>query len=263
MQLKPIRGGYIFEQPKYGNLKDVYEVFNLWEKFMCIVLEQNHRQGEDREYADMLGRIRFKEVHESLSDEDLALLNSRCLQPDDEESTLQIFCKNATVNIVNNKRLNLVESNLYTIEALHIPSTRNVSIKPGGTIEETAFLQTLRLKVGARIMLIHNVNTLDGLTNGSQGRVMEVLSKNERVRYILIKFDSPNIGHEQRRKFSRLPSLARCSDLTPVERFSFSYTLGDVRKDHAARATLMQFPLKLSWAYTSHKVRLYREIILI
>ena len=257
MQLKPIRGDYIFEQPKYGNLKDVYEVFNLWEKFMCIVLEQNHRQGEDREYADLLGRIRFKELDELLSDEDLALLKSRCLRPVDEETTLQIFCKNATVNLVNEKRLNLLGSKLYTIEALHIPPNRNVTIKPGGTIEETAFLQTLRLKVGARIMLIHNVNTLDGLTNGAQGRVMDILAKNERVRYILVKFDSPHIGHAQRRKFKCLPSITRCSDLTPIERFSFSYTLGDIRKDHAARATLLQFPIKLSWACTSHKVRVF------
>ena len=72
MQLKPIRGDYIFEQPKHGNLKDVFKVFNLWEKFMCVVLEQNHRQGEDREYADLLRRIRFKELDELLSDEDLS-----------------------------------------------------------------------------------------------------------------------------------------------------------------------------------------------
>ena len=101
------------------------------------------------------------------------------------------------------------------------------------------------------------VNTLDGLTNGAQGRVMEILAKNERVRFILIKFDSPNVGMDQRRKFRCLPSVARRSDLTPIERFSFSYTLGDVRKDHAARAILMQFPLKLSWACTSHKVRAF------
>ena len=255
MQLKPIRGDYIFEQPKYGQLKDVYEVFNLWEQFKCIVLEQNHRQGEDRIYAELLGRIRFKELEESLSEEDLALLKSRCIQPENEETTLQIFCKNKTVNLVNEVRLNQIHSRLYTIEAKHIPSNRNVTVKSAGTIEETAFLQTLNLKVGARVMLIHNINTMDGLTNGAQGMVAEILAKDNRVRYILVKFDNPNIGNEQRRKFNRLPSVTRNPGLTPIERFSFSYTLGDVRKDHGARATLLQFPLKLSWACTSHKVR--------
>jgi hypothetical protein len=256
MQLKPIRGDYIFEQPKYGMLRDVHEVFNLWEQFQCIVLEMNHRQGEDKEYADLLGRIRFREQHEALSEDDLALLMSRCMKPTNEETTIHILGKNASVNEVNEKRLHLLKSKLYTIEAKHIPSTRNVTIKASGTIEETAFLQTLHLKVGARIMLIHNINTMDGLTNGAQGKVMEILAKDDRVRYILIKFDNPNIGNEQRRKFSRLPSIASHPDLTPIERFSISYTLGDVRKNHAARATLLQFPLKLSWACTAHKVKM-------
>ena len=256
MQLKPIRGDYIFEQPKYGNLKHVYEVFNIWEQFKCIVLEQNHRQGTDRMYADLLGRIRFKELDESLSDADLGLLRSRCVQPENEETTLQIFCKNETVNLVNEVQLNQIHSKLYTIEAKHIPSNRKVTITRAGTIEETAFLQTLRLKVGARVMLINNINTLDGLTNGAQGRVTDILAKDDRVRYIIVKFDNPNIGNEQRRKFNRLPSILRNPGLTvtPIERSSFSYTLGDVRKNHGARATLLQFPLKLSWACTSHKV---------
>ena len=254
MQLKPIRGDYIFEKPKYGNLRDVYEVFNLWEQFQCVVLEKNHRQGEDKEYAELLGRIRFKELDESLSLEDLELLKSRCIKPENEETTMQIFGKNATVNDVNETRLKEHQSQLYTIEAKHDPPTRKVNIKNAGTVEETAFLQTLRLKVGARIMVIHNINTADGLTNGARGKVMEILAKEERVRYVLVQFDNPNIGMEQRRKFRHLPSIARQPLLTPIEKFQFSYTLGDIRKNHAARATVIQFPLRLSWASTVHKV---------
>ena len=44
------------------------------------------------------------------------------------------------------------------------------------------------------------------------------------------------------------------SVLTPIERVSFSYTLGDTSKNHAARATVLQFPIRLSWALTAHKV---------
>jgi hypothetical protein len=134
-----------------------------------------------------------------------------------------------------------------------------VTITRAGTIEETAFLQTLKLKVGARVMLINNINTLDGLTNGAQGRVIDILAKDDRVRYIIVKFDNPNIGNEQRRKFYHLPAILRNPGLTvtPIERSSFSYTLGDVRKNHGARATLLQFPLKLSWACTSHKVCMF------
>ena len=43
------------------------------------------------------------------------------------------------------------------------------------------------------------------------------------------------------------------SKLTPIERVNFSYTLGNVSKNHAARASIMQFPIKLCWAITSHR----------
>ena len=257
MQLKPIRGDYIFEKPKYGIIRDVYEVFNLWEQFDCIVLEENHRQGEDKEYAELLGRIRFKELDESLSIEDWELLKSRCLQPEDAETTMQIFGTNATVNKVNENRLKQIEAQLYTIEAQHDPPNRKVTINKAGTVEDTAFLQTLQLKVGSRVMVIHNINTTDGLTNGAQGKVCEILARECKVRYVVIEFDNPKIGIEQRKKFGHLPSIARNPHLTPIEKFAFSYPLGNVRKDHAARATVIQFPLRLSWASTAHKVGLH------
>ena len=256
MQLKPIRGDYIFEKPKYGNLKDVYEVFNLWKQFECIVLEKNHRQGKDREYAELLGRIRFKELDEPLSVGDWELLQSRFHPPENIETTMQIYGKNATVNKVNEEKLDHLEGTLYTMEAKHDPPNRKIIIKSSGTVEDTAFLQILHLKKGARVMLIHNINTADGLTNGSQGKVYEILAKDNKVRYVLVKFDNLDIGMNQRRKFRHIPSIARNHQLTPIERFNFSYTLGDVRKDHAARATVSQFPLRLSWASTAHKVSL-------
>lgn len=254
MQLKPIRGDYIFQQPKYGRFRQVHEVFPIWELFSSVVLEVNHRQGQDRVYAEMLNRIRFKEKHEKLSEEDLAILQSRVKKPTDEDKTVKIYGKNVTVNAVNEKRLNALNSQLYTAEAIHIPSKKNVKIKEAGTIEETAFLQTLKLKVGARVMVIHNINTLDGLTNGAQGRVVDILLKEGKLHYILVRFDNPNIGQEQRRTHRFLHAVARSDDLTPIGRFNLGYTLGDVRRDHAARASLHQFPLKLSWALTAHKV---------
>ena len=254
MQLKPIRGGYIFEQPQFGSLRSVFAVFNIWEQFEVVVLEENHRQGKNKGYAELLGRLRFKEKNELMSEEDLSLLRSRILEPEDRDNLLQIRGKNATVNVINENRLDQLTSKLYVMEASHIPAKRNVYIKPAGTVEETAFLQTLRLKEGARIMLIHNINTLDGLTNGAQGTVVEILSTEDRVHYILIKFDNAEIGMEQRRKFRFLPSIAKQPHLTPIDRYSLSYTLGDVKKNHGASATLLQFPLKLAWASTSHKV---------
>ena len=253
MQLRPVRGNFIFEPPKYGKLVDVYAVFNLWENFECIVLEKNHRQGSDKVYAELLNRLRFKEREEQLSEEDNNLLKARIMKPEDEETTIKIFGKNEMVNAINEERLQSLASTQFTLDAIHLTKRKNLKITAAGTIEDTAFQETLKLKVGARVMLIHNVNTLDGLTNGAQGKIMDVVTKNEKVRYVIVKFDNPDIGAEQRRSCRFIPSVARSEDLTPIPRFELSYTLGDVRKDHGARASFLQFPLKLSWALTAHK----------
>ena len=129
----------------------IYNVLNLWELFDVYSLKKNHRQGQDKEYAELLNRIRFKAKDETLSEDDLALLRGRIKKPDDLENTTQIFGYNESVNTVNENRLDLLETQLYIMEATHFPSKKNVNIKASGTIEETAFLQTLRLKVGASL----------------------------------------------------------------------------------------------------------------
>ena len=52
----------------YGGGKDT-----LWRSFEVINLEENHRQGDDKTYADMLNRIRFGRQ----SNDDLKVLESR------------------------------------------------------------------------------------------------------------------------------------------------------------------------------------------
>ena len=45
--------------------------------FDNIELEVNHRQGEDKVYAELLNRLRFKSKQEEISGDDLNLLNPR------------------------------------------------------------------------------------------------------------------------------------------------------------------------------------------
>jgi hypothetical protein len=254
MQLKPIKGKYIFQSPSYEKYKQVFELLPLWKMFETIELEINHRQGEDKVYAELLNRLRFKSKQQEISEDDLILLNSRITSNHNKDDITKIFGKNCSVNFENLKRLQKLKSSLYTIEAIHLPKNRIVKVTAGGTIEETGFLDKLEVKEGARIMLIYNVNTSDGLTNGAQGTVAKILWDGSKVRYILIKFDNKKVGRVQRQKFKFLNSKCNLTEATPIERVSFSYTLGDTSKNHAARATVLQFPLRLSWALTSHKV---------
>ena len=222
---------------------------NLWEQFEFIDLEHNHRQGSDKEYADLLNRIRFKSKDENMSEEDLALLNSRVLEPEDENIT-KIFGKNVNVNEENCKQLNKLKTKKFTIKAVHIPEERNVKINSDGSIETSLFLDVLELKVGARVMLIHNVNTADGLVNGAQGIVQNIIANNDKVRFVLVKFDNEKIGEEQRRKYKFIQNMGPA---VPIEKVKFSYTLGKANKKHSARAAFIQCPLKCSWSFSVHK----------
>ena len=58
MQLKPCLGRYIFEEPQNEDFKTTHRLAPRWQMFSSVLLEKNHRQGKDKEYADLLNRIR-------------------------------------------------------------------------------------------------------------------------------------------------------------------------------------------------------------
>ena len=60
-QLKPVMGSYIFAAPKCPDYKLAYGdgSGSLWRSFDVFNLEENHRQGKDKDYADLLNRMRL------------------------------------------------------------------------------------------------------------------------------------------------------------------------------------------------------------
>ena len=200
MQLKPVKGRYTFEKPKETNLRNVHDVLNLWDKFDVYELKMNHRQGEDKEYANFLNRIRFKEKNEDFGDVDKAIIETMIREPEDISKALQIYGTRKTVNKINDAKLITLETKLHIIEANHSGSRNNIKIQDDGSIGTTAFLQTLKLKVGSRVMLIFNINTLDGLTNGAQGEIVNIIIQQDKPLFIMVKFYNEKIGYEQRRK---------------------------------------------------------------
>ena len=74
-QLKPVLGSYIFEAPNCPDYKLAYGdgSESLWRSFEVINLEENHRQGKDKVYADMLNRMRLGKQRK----EDIKILKSR------------------------------------------------------------------------------------------------------------------------------------------------------------------------------------------
>ena len=76
-----------------------------------------------------------------------------------------------------------------------------------GRIGDTQYVDALNFKMGARVMLIFNIDVSDLLCNGSLGTIigMEDDSKGS-ARVLIVKFDNPNAGRDSR---ANNPALAK------------------------------------------------------
>ena len=260
MQLRPIMGNWVFQEPRNPDLapmklsEDDLEG-RLWPKFQSIILEKNHRQGDDKTYADILNRVRI----ESHTDEDVKILKSRERSNNHEDLKnvdFCICCKRNDVYERNSGYLAKLPGKAFKFKATHINAVKKEfkpKIRSDGTVEETGFMNVLLLKKDAKVLLIHNINTMDGLTNGQMGTLEDlVMTKSGEVDMLVVKFRRPGIGASTRQKY---PTLAKkYPDCSFIERISFSYNL---RKNSVtgASATIIQFPIILAYAVTVHKIQ--------
>ncbi len=251
MQLQPVRANWIFEAPKDPKFSRSYALRSLWSLFVPVELKENHRQGNDAQYAQLLNRVRFGKPTE----QDIATLKMRlCIQP--QPNSLYVFGTRKPVTELNLKRLNELPGPVEIVEARTIhPSQKQFKpqISPDGFISETPFLSKLCIKINARVMLTFNSDTADGLTNGATGTVSGVL-KNSRglITTIFVKFDDLDIGNQAKTKMTK-EMCQVYPDSTPLTIHKFDYSLGKLAKGHTAKATVYQFPLTLAWALTAHK----------
>ena len=143
-----------------------------------------------------------------IRDEDIVQLETRVrpLGHGDLDGAMFISCTNSEVNEFNSKAMNSITSELVTVEAINLhPTIKNFTphVNSRGNIgtekNETPFRQTLDLKVGARVMLTHNIDVLDGLTNGARGEVKAFTkSKTGYIERVVIKFDDKWQGKKKR-----------------------------------------------------------------
>ena len=250
MQLRPVMANWIFDGPKNKQFRLSHAIQPLWEQFKAIELKTNHRQGKDKEYGDLLNRIRVG-THTS---EDLELLKTRLTDkfPDD---CLYVYGKRDPCRTRNEERLNNLDGEIEVFKATHIQENRKsfCPIIKDGFVNETPFLDELRLKIGARVMITFNVDTSDGLTNGTCGYVVGFIKEKGRVVKILLQLDEPEAGREARKKHKALLDQQKLPHATPIAKCCFTYSLGKLRKGHAATAKVIQYPLMLAWAVTAHK----------
>ena len=103
-------------------------------------------------------------------------------------------------------------------------------------------------------MLIYNICTIDGLTNGLSGTVIAFEEREKQKDFIIVKFDDEDAGEEERRKFPWVYKKYG-SNATPISKISFDYSVGDASKDHTKKVKIIQYPLTLAFALTAHKIQ--------
>ena len=92
---------WIMEKPEHDNFQISYTLDPLWQKADVILLVKNHRQESDKQYADLLNRVRIGKQN----DKDIELLKTRVRQdghPDLPENALRVMnnvTSDPTINV--------------------------------------------------------------------------------------------------------------------------------------------------------------------
>ena len=208
-QLPPVENqknvkGYCFESPLWNE-------FN----FKTVLLTDNYRQHE-KELIQALSDIRIN----AMTPEDEHLLRTReCDCSDDLTDILHIFGTNKEANYYNNMNFNKIDAPEYLFEATdEFKGNFSIDIDKVCRVDKQ-----IKLKVGARVMLMTNLDFEKCLINGSCGNVIGINRD-----CILVKFDN--------------------GVLEEIKKHEFEFYRNDV-----LIATRKQFPLRLAYGITIHK----------
>ncbi|HWL51333.1 MAG TPA: PIF1 family ATP-dependent DNA helicase [Chthoniobacteraceae bacterium] len=189
-------------------------------KFKTHFLSKVFRQA-DAKFSSVLNKIRFGEITGDVS----ALLNER-YQAKDENPNLEpvvVHTHNLNVDAINERRLATVDGEPRTFIADDYGEPGAVKMLDKNCLAP----KILKLKVGAQVMLLTNINTEAGLANGSVGTVVEF---RDGLNGPLVKVFFNN-----------------------GETYSVGLNKWEIKEGKDVIATRSQIPLRLAWAITAHK----------
>ena len=249
-QLPPVRAGSPICVPKKCDL---------WmENFKCVELTEIMRQRDDAVFAALLNRLRVKERNESLTACDTEKLLGRLTSHENcPHDALFIYAKNKEVDHHNEEMLLNKCRDISEIVAVDVVRNRTT-----GRLEERPALKAnqkseslpgrLRIAVGARVMVTKNVDTEHGITNGALGTVTAILPADQDKplpKGVCIQFDNEKVGRglTESNPNSTIP-------LGSVKLMPYEEAMDPVEQERKG-GIRRQFPLKLAWACTIHKVQ--------
>ena len=107
-------------------------------------------------------------------------------------------------------------------------------------------------------MMTYNVDTCDCLTNGSFGEILDFkFDTNGNIQQIYVEFLDEDCGRKRRKNYQMLQAKYPGRNVTPIDMMEFQYSLSwkKNRNSSSVNASAYQFPLRLAFAATAHKVQ--------
>ena len=245
------------QAPLFSTVSDCYAQLygsgSLWvDHFLMLELTEVMRQRGDHAFSELLCRVRTN----SCTSDDIRTLKSRDIAPDVVNYPLHVYRLNADVDTRNTHMMNNLapQSTQYTVKAIDSVAgqTSHISLSSlSDKRSETGGLHsTLKLAIGARVMLTANVDVSDGLVNGARGEVVHIVTNNNsEVTSVLVKFDNNRVGVKS---IQTGPHRARFRHAVPLTKYEVVFFAKGKRGSEIKR---LQFPLTLAWATTIHKVQ--------
>ena len=206
-QLLPInkKNGYIWESEIFRHCC----TFTLWESV---------RQQNEKEFQIILEKIRLAKMESDV----VSFLQSRIyLKRDIPDNAIRLYTSKNLVNQENEKCLQHIASELITKNSIDYPSG---DIRAVNTLDhESKLVQYLQLKVGATVMITHNLDVLNGWANGTLSRIIEINEDQVKLK---------NLNNNNEKYITRVQDYV-----------------------HETVYSRRQFPFTLAFACTIHKVQ--------
>ena len=161
-------------------------VFNskFFDDFKIVNLTEIKRQ-DDKFFANVLNRIRFGRNVQSFS----KVFKDNFVPKNYDSDDIFLYPKNDDCNKRNDEKFKKLRTKIKKFEAVDKFEAKGKIDKPTGDDvrkkldESTRVLSKLVLKIGARVMLVHNLNISSGLCNGAMGTVKSIDSENIEVEF--------------------------------------------------------------------------------
>ncbi|KAI2666920.1 ATP-dependent DNA helicase PIF1 [Labeo rohita] len=249
--------GDFFQLPPLGRAKPlcVYEdhVLDFWkDNFQMVTLTQIMRQRDDLAYAELLNRLRVKQKHAKMTDADKCMLEA-VIRSSPEEcpvDALHIYATNKEVDNHNTEAISSRFSDIINIDAHDYkkdPRTGEMKRQAAPFKgDKRDLIDTLQIAIGARVMLTRNIDVEDGLVNGTFGQVAKITAQTQGgvpvVQLIGLHLDNVTAGQKHRNK-----APDGDDNIVYIERSE-----EPLKKKRTVRR---QFPMKLAFACTIHKVQ--------